>query len=277
MSITAAQVNELRQATGAGLMDCKKALTETNGNMEDAIDFLRKKGAKVSADRAERSATEGVVIAQTSDDHSNGVIINLSCETDFVAKNDDFVGFAQNISDTALSNSPSDLNSLLGLEIDGLSIGDRVTEQVGRIGEKIEVSNYETVNAECVIPYIHAGNKIGVLVALNQPYTDAIDAVGKDIAMQIAAMSPIALDKDDVDQATLDKEREIAIEQMKAEGKPEEMAIKIAEGKMNKFFKESTLLNQAFVKDGDKSVKQILQEVDSDLTVTAFKRVALGN
>lgn len=276
MAITASQVNELRQQTGAGLMDCKKALTEANGDLEAAIDILRKKGQKVSAMRAGKAANEGAVVAVTSPDNTRGVVIKLSSETDFVAKNEEFVNFAADIANEALNNNPTDLNALNALAYAGLTIGEKVTELVGKINENIQLAEYETLTAETVVAYIHAGNKIGVLVGLNQPTTDAIAGIGRDIAMQIAAMSPIALDADSVDQATQDRELALGREKALAEGKPENIVDKIAEGTLKKFLKENTLLNQPFVKDSSKTVAQVLKDVDKDLTVTAFKRVALG-
>ena len=276
MAITASQVNELRQQTGAGLMDCKKALTEANGDLEAAIDILRKKGQKVSAMRAGKAANEGAVVAVTSPDNTRGVVVKLSSETDFVAKNEEFVNFAADIANEALNNNPTDLNALNALAYAGLTIGEKVTELVGKINENIQLAEYETLTAETVVAYIHAGNKIGVLVGLNQPTTEAIAAIGRDIAMQIAAMSPIALDADSVDQATQDRELALGREKALAEGKPENIVDKIAEGTLKKFLKENTLLNQPFVKDSSKTVAQVLKDVDKDLTVTAFKRVALG-
>lgn len=276
MAITASQVNELRQQTGAGLMDCKKALTEANGDIEAAIDILRKKGQKVSAMRAGKAANEGAVVAITSADNTHGVVVKLSSETDFVAKNEEFVNFAADVANEALTNSPADLDALNALPYAGLTIGEKVTEMVGKINENIQLAEYETLTANTVVAYIHAGNKIGVLVGLNQPTTDAIASIGRDIAMQIAAMSPVALDADSVDQATQDRELALGREKALAEGKPENIVDKIAEGTLKKFLKENTLLNQPFVKDNSKTVAQVLKDVDKDLTVTAFKRVALG-
>jgi len=275
MSVTAAEVNKLRQRTGAGLMDCKEALIEADGDLEAAIDYLRKKGQKISASRADREAREGVVIAKTDSEGKKGVVIYLSCETDFVARNEDFISFAQSIADTGLDVFSS-LDDLLSTDLDGQSIKDRVVEQVGKIGEKIEVASYEKLEGECLVPYIHAGNKIGVLVALNKPRTDAIEQIGKDICMQVAAMNPIALDRDDVDPSILDREMGIGKEQARAEGKNEDIVEKIAMGKLQKFYKENTLLNQQFVKDSSKTVKDVLKEIDNDLAITAFKRVASG-
>jgi elongation factor Ts len=275
-TISAADVNKLRQLTGAGMMDCKKALTETNGDFEAAIDFLRKKGAKVSAARADREAKEGAVIAKTSAERKSGVIIQLSCETDFVAKNEDFVAFANQIADLALANKPANTEALKALPLDGLTLAEKLTEQVGKIGEKIDVVRYELMQGENIVAYIHGANRLGVLVSLNLAANEANFVAGKDAAMQIAALNPIAVDKNDIDATVIERELEIAKDQVRAEGKPEEMIEKIAQGKLSKFYKESTLLNQEFVKDGSKTVSQMLDTVEKGLTVTAFKRVALG-
>lgn len=277
MSISAADVNQLRKMTGAGMMDCKKALQETNGDFEAAIDFLRKKGQKISANRADREAAEGAVIAKTSADNSVGVVIELNCETDFVAKNDEFVALANEIANIALNNKPADLDALKSLNIGDVTIGERLLSEMGKIGEKIEVSNYAIMEGASVVSYIHAGNRIGVLVVMNQPANDAIIDAGKDAAMQVAAMFPVAVDKDDVDASIIERELEIGREQARAEGKPEEMLDKIAQGKLNKFFKESTLLNQDFVKDSSKTVGKMLDDASKGLKITQFKRVALGS
>lgn len=273
--ISASDVNKLRQQTGAGMMDCKKALTETNGDFEAAIDYLRKKGAKVAASRQDRESNEGVVIARTSADGKRGVIIELNCETDFVAKNAEFVAFANAIAGVAVESNPANLDELNSLSVDGQKIADAVIDKTGKIGEKIGVSKYEVVEGEKVIAYIHGNFRLGVLVALSANFAGA-DETGKDVAMQIAAMSPVAIDKDGVDATTITRELEIAKEQTRAEGKPEAMVEKIAVGRLNKFYKDSTLLNQEFVKDPSKSVAQFLNGVEKGLTVTAFKRVALG-
>lgn len=275
MGITASQVNELRKATGAGMMDCKKALQETNGDMEAAIDFLRKKGQKISDKRADRESNEGVVIAKTTADQKTGVVVELNCETDFVAKNDDFVAFAEKIANTALEHTPADKDALMALDMDGVTVKDAILDNMAKIGEKIEVSNYERLDAESVVAYIHAGNKIGVLVALTVGGEQAQTA-GKDAAMQVAAMNPLAVDKAGIAQSVIDRELEIAKEQIRAEGKPAELAEKIAMGKLNKFFKENTLLSQSFVKDSSKTVEGMLKEIDGNLTVTEFKRLAIG-
>jgi len=273
--ITASAVNELRKATGAGMMDCKKALQETNGDMEQAIDYLRKKGAKVSANRADRDAAEGAVIALASADKKTGVVIRLNCETDFVAKNEEFVAFANAIANTALSQSTSNIEDLMSKKIGDVTIGEKILDYTGKIGEKIEVTVCELINGELIVPYIHAGNKIGVLVALSST-GDHVEAAGKDVAMQIAAMFPVALNKDDVPQSIIDREIEIGKAQAAAEGKPEAMLEKIALGKLNKFYKDSTLLNQDFVKDSSKTISQMLNDVEKGLTVTQFKRIQLG-
>lgn len=279
VQISAADVNKLRQQTGAGMMDCKKALTETNGDFEAAIDFLRKKGAKVAASRQDRESNEGVVISRTSQDGKIGVVIELNCETDFVAKNAEFIAFANAIANEAVENKPATIEELYALSIDvdttRTTIGDAIIDKTGKIGEKIGVSKYEVVEGEKVIAYVHGNFRLGVLVALSANAAGA-DEAGKDVAMQIAAMNPVAIDKDGVDATTIERELEIAKEQIRAEGKPEEMVEKISLGKLNKFYKDSTLLNQEFVKDPSKSVAQFLSTVEKGLTVTAFKRVALG-
>lgn len=275
VQITAADVNKLRQQTGAGMMDCKKALTEANGDFEAAIDYLRKKGAKVAASRQDRESNEGVVIAKTTADGKRGVIVEFNCETDFVAKNADFVAFANSIADLAIEKNPASLEELVNLDLNGEKLADTIISQIGKIGEKVGVSKYESVTGEKVIAYIHGNYRLGVLVALSANPANA-EEVGKDVAMQIAAMNPVAIDKGDVDSKTIERELEIAKDVIRAEGKPEEMVEKIAAGKLNKFYKDSTLLNQEFVKDSSKSVAQFLNDVEKGLTVTAFKRVQLG-
>lgn len=274
-TISASDVNKLRTMTGAGMMDCKKALQETNGDFEAAVDFLRKKGAKISASRADRDAKEGAIIAKVSENKSLGVILQLSCETDFVAKNEDFVAFAHKLADTALSNKAQNVEALKALTIDGGNVGDRIIEQVGKIGEKIDVVRYEIMEGNNLVPYIHAGNRIGVLVSLNNAANEANFLAGKDVAMQIAALNPVALDKGDVDASVIEREMVIGMDQARAEGKPENMLEKIAQGKLGKFYKDSTLLNQEFVKDSSKTIAQMLDGIEKGLTVTAFKRVSL--
>ncbi len=279
VQISAADVNKLRQQTGAGMMDCKKALTETNGDFEAAIDFLRKKGAKVAASRSDRESNEGVVIARTSEDGKNGVIVVLACETDFVAKNAEFIAFANAVANVAVQNLPATVEELGALEVDTetsrVKIADALLDMTGKIGERIIVSTYEVLSGEKVVPYIHGNFRLGVLVALNANPA-GVDEAGKDVAMQIAAMNPVAVDKDGVDATTIQRETEIAIEQIRAEGKPEAMIEKIAAGKLNKFYKDNTLLNQEFVKDPSQNIAQFLNGVEKGLTVTAFKRVVLG-
>ncbi len=279
VQISASDVNKLRQQTGAGMMDCKKALTETNGDFEAAIDYLRKKGAKVAASRQDRESNEGVVIARTSEDGKRGVIVELNCETDFVAKNAEFIAFANAIANEAVQALPATAEEVNALEIDTevgrVTIGEAITTLTGKIGEKIGVSKYAILEGEKVVAYIHGNFRLGVLVGLSAN-PEGADEAGKDVAMQIAAMNPVALDKGDVDATTIERELAIAKDQIRAEGKPEEMVEKIAQGKLNKFYKDSTLLNQEFVKDPSKTIAQFLSGVDKGLTVTAFKRVALG-
>jgi elongation factor Ts len=279
VQISAADVNKLRQQTGAGMMDCKKALTETNGDFEAAIDYLRKKGAKVAASRSDRESNEGVVIARTSEDGKNGVIVVLACETDFVAKNAEFIAFANAVANVAVQNLPATVEELGALEVDTetsrVKIADALLDMTGKIGERIVVSTYTVLSGEKVVPYIHGNFRLGVLVALNANPA-GVDEAGKDVAMQIAAMNPVAVDKDGVDASTIERELEIAKEQIRAEGKPEEMVEKISAGKLNKFYKDNTLLNQEFVKDPSKNIAQFLNGVEKGLTVTAFKRVVLG-
>jgi len=275
VQISASDVNKLRQQTGAGMMDCKKALVEANGDFEAAVDYLRKKGAKVAASRQDRDSNEGVVIAKTTADGKRGVVVEVNCETDFVAKNADFIAFAESIADAAIQSSPAALEDLKALEINGVKVADLLIDQTGKIGEKIDVSKYEVISADKVIPYIHGNYRLGVLVGLSAN-VDGAEEAGKDVAMQIAAMNPVAIDKDGVDTRTIERELEIAKEQIRAEGKPENMIEKIAQGKLNKFYKDSTLLNQEFVKDSSKNIAQFLDGVSKGLTVTAFKRVQLG-
>ncbi|MBN9351198.1 MAG: elongation factor Ts [Chitinophagaceae bacterium] len=271
-TITAADINKLRKQTGAGMMDCRKALMESNGDFEAAIDYLRKKGQKVAALRGDREAKEGVVIAKATDDKKTGYVITLSCETDFVSKNAEFVAFANSIMDAAIANNANNADELKSVKLGNETIADKLNEQIAKIGEKIGVTRFEKVQAPYVATYIHGEYRMGVLVGFNKEN----DEVGKDVAMQVAAMNPIAVDKESVSPETIEHEKSIAIEQVKAEGKPAEMAERIAAGKLNKFFKENTLLAQAFVKDSNKSVGDYITSVDKDLKVTGFVRVALG-
>ena len=271
-TVTASDINKLRRATGAGMMDCRKALTESNNDFEAAIDWLRKQGQKVAAKRSDREAKEGVVIAKTTPDHKAGIVLCISCETDFVSKNADFVAFAQSIADAAISNNVKSAEELNEVEINGAKVSDMINDKLASIGEKIEIQKFERIEAPFVASYIHGANRMGVLVGMNKEAADA----GKDVAMQIAAMNPLAIDESAIDPATIAREKDIAIEQIKAEGKPAEMAEKIALGKVNKFLKDNTLLAQPFVKDNAKSVGDYLKATDADLKLTEFKRVALG-
>ncbi|HMO61169.1 MAG TPA: translation elongation factor Ts [Ferruginibacter sp.] len=271
VTITAADINKLRQTTGAGMMDCRKALTESNGDFEAAIDWLRKQGQKVAAKRSDREAKEGVVLAKTNAANTSGIIVCVSCETDFVSKNAEFVAFAQSIIDAGLAADVKSLDELNAIEIGGAKVADLISDKLASIGEKIALK-FERIDAPFVASYVHGANRMGVLIGLNKAAAEA----GKDVAMQIAAMNPLAVDESSVPAETIAREKDIAIEQIKAEGKPAEMAEKIAVGKINKFFKENTLLGQAFVKDNSKSVGQYLKDTDAELKVTEFKRVALG-
>jgi elongation factor Ts len=274
-TISAQDVKNLREMTGAGMMDCKAALTEANGDVEKAIEILRLKGQKLSVKRADREAKEGVVQALVSDDGKRGVVVRLSSETDFVAKNEDFVNLAKEFAQIALDKFPATLEDLLAQPYKNITIGEKVQEQVGVIGEKIELSDYERVEAPQVVSYVHMGNKAGVIVGLNKNDASFKDA-GRDVAMQVAAMKPVALNKEGVDASIIEKEIEIGKELARQEGKPEDMLEKIALGKLNKFFKDNTLLAQAFVKDNSQSVEGYLKSIDKDLTVTDFKHIRLG-
>ncbi len=273
MAISASDVKKLRDMTGAGMMDCKKALAESEGDFEKASEIIRKKGQAVANKRADREATEGAVVASVTADKKRGAIIILNSETDFVAKNEGFVALANSILEIALKENPATLDELKQLELEGVKIEDKIIEQIGIIGEKIDVSYYEKLEADHVVHYIHPGNKLATVAGFNM---EPDLQVGKDIAMQIAAMNPIAVDKDSIPQNVIDKEIEIGKEQARLEGKAEELLERIAMGKLNKFYKESTLLNQDFTKDNKKSVKQYLQDSNKDLTVTGFIRCALG-
>ena len=276
MAITAQEVNKLRQKTGAGMMDCKKALTEAEGDFEKAIDILRKKGQKVSASRADRETKEGVVATHVSDDNKKGTLISLTCETDFVAKNEEFSSFANAILDAAVKNNANSVADVLSLPFEGITVGEKITEMTGKIGEKIEVSHLEQVEGEAVVHYIHSNGKLGVLVALKNTAGASVEEAGKDVAMQIAAMNPVAVDKDGVDASTVEREIEVGKDQARQEGKPEAMLEKIALGKLNKFYKDNTLLSQTFVKDSSKTIAQYLDSVNKGLTVADFKRVSIG-
>jgi len=278
--ISAQDVNKLRTMTGAGMMDCKKALTEADGDFEKAIEILRKKGQKVSASRSDRDAKEGSVFIKVSDDNTEAILIALNCETDFVAKNEEFQNLGKLIVETAFAKKSATKEALLAEQVGGFTLADKITELVGKIGEKLEVSSFIHMKGEAIVPYIHSGGKLGVLVSLKgvngKDVTPIIIGAGKDIGMQIAAMSPVAVNESDVDKSLIEKELEIAKAQIIAEGKPEHMVEKIAQGKLNKFFKESTLLPQTFVKDNSKTVAQYLDSVTKGLTVAEFKRVSIG-
>lgn len=275
VTITAQDINKLRQATGAGMMDCRKALTETNGDFEAAIDWLRKQGQKVAAKRSDREAKEGVIIAKTSADNKVGFVVCVSCETDFVSKNAEFVAFAQSIADAAVANNVKSKEELNEVVINGAKVSDMINDKLTSIGEKIGVAKFERIEAPYVASYIHGAYRMGVLVGLSA----AAEEAGKDVAMQIAAMNPLAVDAASIPAETIERERAIVVDTMKADpkmaGKPDEMISKIAEGKLNAFFKENTLLAQAFVKDGAITVEAYLKSA-GDVKVTEFKRVALG-
>lgn len=276
MAITAADVNNLRKQTGAGMMDCKNALVETNGDFEAAIDVLRKKGQKVAAKRGDNEAREGLVFAETTKDGKSGVVLRLNCETDFVAKNDDFRAFVQSLLDIAIAKMPASAEALLAEKYDDkLSVNDKITEQIGVIGEKLDLSGFETISAEKVVAYNHPGNQLATLVGLNSGSDAAVDA-GKQVAMQVAAMNPLALSKEGIDADTINRELEVGKDLAIQEGKPADMAEKIAQGRLNKFFKENTLLSQEFVRDNKLTVEQFLGGAESGLTVVDFKRVAMA-
>jgi elongation factor Ts len=277
MNITATDVNTLRKRTGAGMMDCKKALEEANGDFEKAIDILREKGQKVAANRSDRQAKEGSVIAKVSANGKKGTLTLLNCETDFVARNDEFIKVAEKIADIALNGNYDTLDELKAAAYgDGLTVEKKILEFVGKTGEKMELSAYEVIHAEKVFAYNHPGNRLASIVGFSKADANNLNEVGKEISMQIAAMAPIAIDKSDVTKDTLDREISIAKEQARQEGKPEAMLEKIALGKVNKFYKESTLLNQDYIKDSKKTVSQFLQENDKELKVTGFKRIVIG-
>jgi len=274
MSFTTADVVKLRKATGAGMMDCKNALKDAEGDFDRALEIIREKGKLIANKRADREASEGAVLAKVSADNKFGALVVLNCETDFVAKNENFVAFADSILNVALANKAESLEALKAMNFDGRTVEAQVTEQTGVIGEKLELSYYKSLNAETVAGYIHPGNKLATIVGFNK--ADVAEEVKKDVAMQIAAMAPVAVDKDAIPQDVIDKEIEIAKEKFRQEGKPEAMLDKIAQGSLNKWFKEVTLLNQTYVKDGKISIKDFLKQNDKELTVTAFDRFTLN-
>ena len=274
MSFTTADVVKLRKATGAGMMDCKNALKDAEGNFDRALEIIREKGKLIANKRADREASEGAVLAKVTLDNKFGAMVVLNCETDFVAKNENFVAFADSILQVALANKAKSLDALKAMDLDGRTVETQVTEQTGVIGEKLELSYYNCLNAETVAAYIHPGNKLATVVGFNK--ADIAEEVRKDVAMQIAAMAPVAVDKDAIPQNVIEKEIEIAKEKFRQEGKPEAMLDKIAQGSLNKWFKEVTLLNQTYVKDGKISIKDFLKQNDKELTVTAFDRYTLN-
>jgi len=278
-TITAAEINKLRQTTGAGMMDCRKALVESGGDFEKAIDYLRKKGQKVAALRSDREAKEGVIIAKTTADQKTGLIITLACETDFVSKNAEFVAVAQSIMDVAIKNNVKNLDELKHCKLENATVSDKIDDQVAKIGEKIQLTRFERIDAEAVASYIHGAYRMGVLVGLNINSPAALEA-GREVAMQIAAMNPVAVDQDSVSKEMIEREKAIVTDQIrndpKMAGKPDEMIEKIATGKLNAFFKENTLTAQPFVKDPSRTVAEHMKSVDAALKVTQFKRVQLG-
>ena len=276
MAITASDVNKLRQQTGAGMMDCKNALVEANGDFEAAIDILRKKGQKIAAKRGDNDAKEGIILAQASADGQSGIILGLNCETDFVAKNEGYIALVQSLVDIALAHKPDTAAAFKALRYDDrLTVDEKITEQIGLIGEKLELSNYAVVDASKVVAYNHPGNQLATLVGFSADSSD-MDEVGRQVAMQVAAMNPIAIDKSGVDERTIERELEIGKELAIQEGKPAEMAEKISQGRLNKFFKENTLLSQQFIRDDKLTVEQFLENTASGLTVTEFKRFSLS-
>ncbi len=276
VNITAADVNKLRQMTGAGMMDCKKALQENDGDFEKAIDYLRKKGQKLATKRADKDANEGIVLARTNEAKDYAAIFMLNCETDFVAKNDEFVNFSNTLMAKAIELQPSGIEEFKALDINGRNVEENITEMVGKTGEKMELAHFEVIRAARVFAYNHPGNRLATVLGFNTTEGETIDQAGHEVAMQIAAMAPVAVDKDDVPAETINRELEIGKEQARLEGKPEEMLEKIAVGKLNKFYKENTLLNQEFVRDSKLTVGEYLKKINKDLTVTTFKRFMLG-
>jgi len=276
MAITAADVNKLRQMTGAGMMDCKKALEEANGDFEAAIDILRKKGQKIASKRADRAASEGIVLAGTNADKTFAAVIMVNCETDFVGKNDEFTGLAKKLLEKVIENKPASLEEARKLKIDDRTFEDHLTELIGKTGEKMEFPAYHFIEAPVVTAYNHQGNRLATILGFNKKVDDNTNTIAHEVAMQVAAMNPVAIDKDDVDPKIIERELEIGREQARAEGKPENMVDKIAEGKLNRFYKESTLLNQEFVRDPKKTVGQYIAEHDKDIKVVKFYRLMLG-
>lgn len=275
-NITAAEVNKLRKQTGAGMMDCKKALVEADGDFEKAIDILRKKGQKVAGNRADRDANEGVVLAKVTDDKKSAAIIMLNCETDFVAKNQEMVDFTEKLLNLGISKGCKNAEELINTDLEGRKVQEHLTDMIGKTGEKLELSKFDIITGNVAFAYIHPGNRVASVAAFNKADVTDVDMAGKDVVMQIAAMAPVSLDPESVPEDVKQREIEIGMDQARQEGKPEAMLEKIAMGKLNKFFKESTLLNQEFIKDSKKTIKQMLADYDKDLTVVTFKRYALS-
>lgn len=276
INITAADVNKLRQMSGAGMMDCKKALQETEGDFDKAIDYLRKKGQKVAAKRADRDANEGIVISKTNEDHTYAGLLMINCETDFVGKTDDFKKFAHDLLDLCIKNRPASIDAITAMKLKEMTVEEKLNEMLGKTGEKIQIAHYEFLEAPFVSSYNHHGNRLATLLGLNKNDAKNTVEIGHELAMQVAAMNPVAIDKENVSQETIDREVEIGKEQARQEGKPEEMLEKIATGKLGKFFKDNTLMNQDFVREPKKTVRQFLADNDKDLRVTGFKRLMLG-
>jgi elongation factor Ts len=276
VNITAADVNKLRQITGAGMMDCKVALQEAEGDTEKAIDILRKKGQKVAAKRADRDANQGYVVSGTTPDQTYAAVVMVNCETDFVGKNDEFIQFAKDVLDAGINARAKDVAGLLGLNIGPVTIDQKLNEMLGKTGEKVQIAHYEIIEAPQTFAYNHHGNRLATVIGVTKAGVPGIEEIGREVAMQVAAMNPVAVDVKDVDPKTIEREIEIGKEQARQEGKPEDMLEKIAMGKLNRFYKENTLLNQEFIRDSKKTVKQYLSEADKDLTVTGFKRLMLG-
>ncbi|MCZ2357411.1 MAG: translation elongation factor Ts [Bacteroidia bacterium] len=276
MAISAQDVNKLRQMTGAGMMDCKKSLEEANGDFEKAVELLRKKGQKVMASRADRDAREGAVFARVNADHTKAIIIELNCETDFVAKNADFIALGNSIADAVINTQPATLDDISKLTINGKSVSDLLVDNMGKIGEKLDVSKYETLSGSFVATYTHLGSRLAAAIAFDNANGVDLKEAGKELAIQIAAMNPLALDKEDIPKEIIDKELDIAMDQIRQEGKPENMVEKIAQGKLRKFFDENTLLNQSYLNDNSKTVSQYLKEINPKVRVIGMKRVQLG-
>ena len=276
INITAGDVNKLRQMTGAGMMDCKKALQESEGDFEKAIDNLRKKGQKVAAKRADRDANEGIVMAQTTEDKTFAAVVMLNCETDFVGKTPEFTGLAKDILNLGIKNRTKSLEELKGLKLNAISIEEKLNEMLAKTGEKVQLAHYEFIEAPVAFAYNHHGNRLATILGLSKKDANNVSEMGHELAMQIAAMNPIAIDKEDVSREIIERELEIGKEQARQEGKPEEMIEKIATGKLSKFYRDSTLLNQDFVRDTKKTVRQYLADNDKDIKITAFKRLMLG-